>query len=217
MIVHNCEPYGDEWWKLRMGVPTASEFHRIITPKKWQWAEGASTYAAELIGQSYDSSYGITEGFESAAMRNGRIMEPESRRYYEMTREVEVMRVGFVVSDCGRFGYSPDSLCGDDGALELKNPQPATHIKWLLAGKIPDEHLAQCYGGLLVAKRKWIDFMSYCPRLPPLLVRLTPDDKMLKLAEALDKFWTVLSEMRAKVEGGEPSPIPGVKPQPAYF
>lgn len=208
MIVHNCEPYGHEYWELHRGKPSCSALHRIITPKKWEWAEGAPTYACELIAQNYDHDYGMVEGYTSAAMKNGHLMEPESRRYYEMQRDCQVKRVGLVESDCGRFVYSPDSLVGEKGAVELKNPTPAVHIKWLLAGVVPAEHLAQCHGGILVAKLDWIDFMSYCPMLPPLLIRVFPDEKTLALAKALDKFHAMLTEMRSKIENaGAPAPI----------
>lgn len=200
MIVHDCDPYSPEYWRLKQGKASCSEFHRIVTPKKWEFADGAKTYAQEIIAQDYDYAYGQSEGYVSAAMRNGIIFEPESRNYYEMKRDCEVRRVGLVVSDCGRFAYSPDSLVGDEGAVELKNPTPAVHIKWLLAGGIPPEHLAQCHGGLLVGQLKWIDFLSYCRRLPPLLVRLYPDEKTEALAESLEQFWKMLTEMREKIE-----------------
>ncbi len=203
MIVHDCEPYSVPYWDLKQGRASCSEFHRIVTPKKWEFAAGAETYGQEIIAQDYDYAYGMQEGYVSAAMRNGIVMEPESRNYYEMKRDCEVRRVGLVISDCGRFAYSPDSLVGDDGALELKNPTPAVHIKWLLAGGIPAEHLAQCHGALVVGAPtlKWIDFMSYCRRLPPLLVRLYPDEKTEALAKSLEKFWEMLTAMRAKIEG----------------
>lgn len=203
MIIHDCQPYSVEYWDLKRGRPSCSEFHRIVTPKKWEFAAGAETYAQEIIAQDYDYRYGMDEGFASAAMRNGTVMEPESRNYYEMKRDCEVRRVGLCVSECGRFAYSPDSLVGDDGALELKNPTPAVHIKWWLAGTIQPEHLAQCHGALFVGRGqlKWIDFMSYVRRLPPLLVRLYPDGKTEALGVALERFSVMLAEMRAKIEG----------------
>lgn len=215
MIVHDCEQYSPEYWKLKQGLPSASEFNRIVTPAKWEYAKGAETYMQELIAQDFDFGYGQQEGYVSAAMKNGTLMEPESRRYYEMQRDCEVRRVGLVVSDCGRYAYSPDSLVGDEGAVELKNPAPATHIKWLLAGGVPLEHLAQCHGGLLVANLKWIDFMSYCRRLPPLLVRVYPDDKTKQLGVALNKFWDGLCDMRAKI-AATAAPVPPVT-QESYF
>lgn len=208
--------YSPEWWRAHQGKPSASNFNRIITPAKWEFASGAKSYAFELIGEFYDYSYGPRDDFATAAMRNGTIMEPESRRYYEFSTGLEVKQVGLCISDCDRWCCSPDGLVGDEGGLELKHPTAATHVKWLLDGVVPAEHLAQCYGSLLVTRRKWWDFLSYYPMLPPLLIRVVPDDKMLRLAEALEKFWAMLSEMRSKIDGGEPAPIFG-KPQLAYF
>ncbi len=216
MRIVNCQQYSPEWWKARCGVPTASEFHRIVTPAGWKFATGATTYALELIAQRYDYNYGMHEGYVSAAMRNGTVMEPEARRYYEFELGVKVQQVGFVISDCGRWGCSPDSLVGDDGGLELKHPTAATHIKWLLAGGVPPEHLAQCHGCLLVTKRKWWDFASYYPGLPPLIVRVVPDGKTVALADALEKFWLMLTDMRARVEWHESVAVIG-EPVESYF
>jgi hypothetical protein len=201
MIVQ-CEQYSSEYWDARRAMPTASEFHRIVTPKKMEYAAGATTYAIELIAELYDYNYGMAESCVTAAMRNGTLFEPRCRAFYEMERNVDVTRVGFCISDCGRFGASPDALIGDDGGLELKHPTAATHIKWLLAGVVPPEHLAQCHGGLLVTKRHWWDFLSWYPGLPPLLVRVVPDDYTLRLAKALEQFWTEFTAMRARIEGG---------------
>lgn len=188
--------------EARRGIPTASEFHRIITPKKWEFAAGAESYAIELIAETYDYDYGKQSEFATAAMRNGTIIEPQCRSFYEMERNVDVERVGFVTTDDERFGCSPDGLVADDGGLELKHPTAATHIKWLLAGVVPAEHLAQCYGGIIVTRRQWWDFLSWYPGLPPLLVRVEPDEYTVRLAEALEKFWTTYTDIKAKIEGG---------------
>lgn len=214
MIVNHCEPYSREYWALKRGRASCSEFKRIVTPAKFDFAAGATTYAEELIAQDYDCTYGQVEGYVSAAMRNGTAMEPESRRYYEMKRDCEVERVGLVTSDCGRFAFSPDSLVAPKGGVELKNPAPATHIKWLLAGVVPPEHLPQCHGGIFVGELDWIDFMSYCRRLPPLLIRVYRDEKTEKLAAALEKFWGMLTDMRQKIEGAVA--VPPVA-QESYF
>lgn len=196
--------YSPEWWAVRRGVPTASEFSRILTPAKWQYAAGAETYACELVGQHYDLTYGEVTEYATAAMRNGTIMEPEARRYYSLQTGTDVRQVGFCLTDCGRFGCSPDGLVGDDGGLELKHPLPATQVKWLYAGIVPAEYLAQIQGALLITQRKWWDFLSYYPGMEPLLVRVKPDDRTLLLAEALEKFWMRLLDIRSKIAGGDP-------------
>ena len=202
MTIHRFKQYSKEWWDAHQGRPSASNFGKIITPAKADFSKSAVEYCYELIAELYDPNYGMVEDYVTAAMRNGTVMEPESRRFYEMERDCDVEQVGLCESDCGRFICSPDSLVGDDGVLELKNPAYKTQIKYLIQNKLPDEHKVQCYGHLLVTKRNWCDFLSYCPRLPPLLVRIEPDEFTLKLAEALEQFWKLYTELRTKIEGG---------------
>lgn len=200
MKVIKCEQYTAEWWAARRAIPTTSEFKRIVTAKKWDYAAGSATYAQELIAQLYDPFYGCHDEYVSAAMANGSAMEPEARRYYEFSRGVKVQQVGFCLTDDGRFGCSPDGLVGDDGGLECKSPKITTHIKWFLAGGVPDEHLAQCHGCMYVTGRKWWDFLSYCPSLPDLLVRVERDEKTEKLGEHLEKFDKEYRAARALIE-----------------
>lgn len=200
MKIHDCDQYDPTWFKLRRGVPTSSDSHRIVTPAKWELASGRSTYIADLIADKFNPWYGMVDDRVSTAMAEGSAMEPTARRYYEFDRNCTVKQVGFITTDDGRFGYSPDGLVGDDGLIELKSPQHHTHVKWLLAGVVPAEHLAQCHSGLIVTERKWIDFMSYAEGLPPLLVRVTPDERTEKLRGYLDKFWDEYQTALTQVE-----------------
>lgn len=217
MKVFDCPQYSPEWWDRRRGVPTASEFPRILTPAKWQYAAGADTYICELVGQLYDYDYGPRNDFATAAMKNGTVMEPESRRFYSLETNCDVQQVGFCMTDDGRFGCSPDGLVGDDGGLELKHPIAATQVKWLMAGVVPPEYLAQIHGSLLITKRHWWDFLSYYPGMDPLLVRVVPDEKTLLLAEALETFWQRLTEVRSKIAATTDPVAAAREPQPAYF
>ncbi len=47
--------------------------------------------------------------------------------------------------------------------------------------------------------RKWVDFVSYCPGLDPLMVRVTPDEFTAKLGEALEEFWKKFVAAKAKI------------------
>ena len=192
MKVIDCQQYTSEWWEARRGVPTASEFARIISPKKWEYAAGAQGYIHALIAETYDPAYGRHDQYVSRAMAVGTHMEPEARRFYEFSRGDEVQEVGFCLTDDGHFGCSPDAIVGEDGGLELKSPAYKTQVKWLLDGGVPPDHLAQCHGFLVVTGRHWVDFLSYCPPLPSLLLRVEPNDHTKKLSAALDKFHSEL-------------------------
>ena len=200
MRVIECDQYSARWWEVRRGVPTASEFSNIITPARGEFSKSAVTYACKLIADRYDGNYGPQSEFATAAMRTGTVMEPEARRFYEFNRDCEVEQVGFVLTDDGRFGCSPDSLVGDDGVLELKSPKAETHVRYILDGKLPDEYKPQCHGLLIVTGRQWCDFMSYVPGFPKFLIRVEPDVFTDKLRDGLEKFWPLYQEMLSKVE-----------------
>ncbi len=197
MIVHECEQGSSEWFELRKGRPTASEFGRILTPKTLEsGGAGSQSYINQLVGAML--SLIPEEGIENATSRSirwGQQTEAEARSYYCLDRGVDVKQVGFITTDDGRFGCSPDGLVGEDddvdgcGGLELKCPQPATQVGRLLKGTLPDDYKGQVHGALIVTGRSWWDFLSYSPGLPPFLVRTFPDDYTEKLKAALEEFW----------------------------
>lgn len=190
-VFHYCDQYSPEWWSLRRGVPTASSFDKIMTPAKRQASSQQEGYIAELLGEKIDPLYPrIGEG--TPAMQRGNKMEPEARKFYEFDNDIDVKPVGFVMSACGRFGCSPDALVGDEGLLELKNPDPKTHFKYLMAGKLPDDYLCQVHGQLIVSGRKWCDFVSYCPGAKSFKVRVVPDQFTTDLRVCLEIFWKKL-------------------------
>lgn len=203
MTIHDMEQYSPDWWAIRRGVPTASEFSSILTPKTGKLSAAADTYICRLIGDLYDPEYPRIDKGVNDAMREGTRREPESRRWYELDRALSVQQVGFCLTDDGRFGCSPDGLVGQDGVIELKNPGHAQQVRYLIDNTLPDDYRVQVHGQLLVTGRKWLDFMSYAPPLPPLLVRVVPDEFTVKLAAALEAFWVRFLEVRSLVADRE--------------
>jgi len=204
-IYTDFEQYSDSWWEHRRGRPSSSEFDSIITPAKGQLSKGSSSYICRLIGDIGDVEYPRKDTIATAAMRRGTAQESESRDYFELHTGKEVVQVGGILSACGRFWSSPDGLMGDDDVLELKNPMPATHVEWLLAGVLPDSHRIQCHGHMIVSQRKFCTFFSYCPGFAPLIVRIVPDDFTAKLAAALEEFWKNYVEACRKIGFSPPS------------
>jgi predicted phage-related endonuclease len=193
------QQYADLWWRERRGKITASEMGCILTPKTMKLSATADTYMYRIIGDLFDTEYPRKDENTSAAVRRGTMMEPESRRYYELLRDVKVRQVSMVVSDCGRLAASPDGLVGEDGVIECKNPMPHTMAKWVCEGALPDDHKAQCHGLLIVTGRAWVDWLAYCPGFPPLLIRVTPDEYTSALALALDRFAELLAAAVEKI------------------
>lgn len=205
MIAHECQQGGPEWWALRCGVPTASEFSRIITPRTGKLSAQALGYACELIEQRVMGVPPLgVEGYTSHYMQAGIDMEPEARAWYAFDREVSVREVGFVLTDDGRFGCSPDGLIGEDGGLELKCPAIRTHARWYLEGGLPDEHRCQVHGALVVTGRDWWDFVSYARNMPALVVRVEPDEFTERMREALDEFHEMYADAWERLRGEIP-------------
>lgn len=199
MRIIEGQQYHDEWWRVRRGVPTASEFSNIITAVKGEPSKAQLGYACKLIADTYSPSYGPSDTFVSAAMKNGIETEPEARSCYALVADYDVHEVCFCLTDDGRFGCSPDGLVGNEGVLELKCPQPHTMVEWLLIGSLPDDYKQQVHGHLIVTGRKWCDFMAYSPGLPNLCVRVEPDGYTDKLRDALKGFWTLYQDTLKKL------------------
>lgn len=194
--IHMMVQYSPEWWQARRGYPSASAFDRILTPggKPSGQQDG---YIAELIGDLVDLSPNFfTDRPMNRAMEHGRNTEPEARDYYTLERDgAAVRQVGGVVSACGRFWCSPDGLVGPDVTLELKCPQLKTQAAYLMdadvmlaAGTPPSEYRPQVHGHLIVTGRPYVDFLSYSPPLPPLLIRVERSEYTDKLAAELERF-----------------------------
>lgn len=151
-----------EWHQDRLGKVTAS---RIADVMMKSTAAGYLNYRAQLICERLTGQ--PTETFQSAAMLHGTETEPQARALYEMTMGVDVEQVGFVPHPTlPMSGASPDGLIGGDGLVEIKCPQPATHIKTLSGAAIDRKYLLQMHWQMICTDRDWCDFVSFCPALP---------------------------------------------------
>jgi hypothetical protein len=186
MDIIDCEQGSDDWRAARCGIPTASQFATVLAKGKDGGASlTRAKYMRELAGEIITGE--PMESFTNGHMERGQVMEAEARDYYAFVTDAPIQRVGFIRN--GSKGCSPDSLIGDNGALEIKTALPHILIDLLTKDKFPPEHKAQCQGVLWVAEREWIDLVVYWPKMPTLVVRATRDEEYIKaLAEAVDRF-----------------------------
>ena len=194
MIIHNVEQGSPAWWDLRIGIPTASEFDKILTPAKLEPSKSVDGYINKLLGEWLRGK--PDEGFESDWMKRGKETEEEARNYYAFHTGQEVQKVGFCLA--GHFGCSPDGLVGDDGGLEIKCPSPGIHVGYILDGRVPLDYRLQILGSLLVTGCKWWDFISYHPDIEPLIIRTWQRDVMDELNILHKALWDVDRKLKAK-------------------
>lgn len=194
MVTLDIEQGTDEWLQARVGIPTASNFDKIVTTKG-ELSKQSKKYMYQLAGERITGK--PAESFKSGYMERGNVLEDEARDYYSLVTGNDLQSVGIAYLDeSRRIGCSPDSLVNDDGGLELKCPAIHTHVEYLLKNKVPTEYFTQVQGCLYVTGREWWDFMSYYPGLKPLLVRVNRDEAFItKLKEALGSFCEELDEV----------------------
>ena len=172
MVIVDCEQGTREWIEHRLGIPTASEFKRIVT-NSGKLSTSRDTYIGELLAE-----WALGEpmhDFSTEWTERGKFLEPEAFNYYAFQTDMDPQSVGLCLTDDRRVGASPDGLVGELGLLELKCPMAPTHLLYLARGTLPKEYRAQVQGQLWVTGRDWCDFMSYFPKLPPFITRVYPD------------------------------------------
>lgn len=172
----------EEWLKARLGVPSASNFSKVVTTKG-QRSTSFMGYVNALIAEKLtgDPTYvKITE-----PMERGTSLEDEARAMYQLINDTEVRQVDFIKHPNMEVGCSPDGLIdvkcdrGLIGGLEIKCPLQGTHVEYLRAGKVPSKYMLQVQGCMFVTGRGYWDFMSYHPKMKPLIVRTYRDDDLI--------------------------------------
>lgn len=177
----------DEWFAARCGKVTASRIADVVARTRSGWGASRANYMAQLIAERLVGQ--PTESYTNAAMQWGTEKEPEARDAYEFFAGVEVELVGFV--DHPRIamsGASPDGRVGDNGLVEIKCPNTATHIDTLLSGTIADKYIKQMQWQMACEGREFCDFVSFDPRMPIehqiWIKRVERDDKLIASLEA---------------------------------
>lgn len=170
-----------EWYAVRLGIPTASEFSTIMAKGKDGGASlTRAKYLRTLAGEVLTGEL-EPDSYTNVHMERGKSQEDEAREMYAFLTDEEPQRVGFLRN--GRVGASPDSLVGANGGLEIKTALRHIQIDRLQRGTLPPEHKAQVQGCIWMAKREWWDFMSYAPKLPPLILRVPRDEPYIATIE----------------------------------
>jgi hypothetical protein len=194
------DQYSQEWWDCRKGIPTASNFHKIIT------ATGkASKQADDYMNRLIATRLGIWSDKEedwgrSKWMEHGVTNEDAAFARLGRTRKLTLKKVGFVTTDDGRLGASPDALVEkDNAAVEIKAPAPWTHVGYLRIGHDLD-YRTQVNGHMLVGEFDACIFYSYHPQCPDYFMTILPDKPFQKvMRDLLYAFCDKLDEETERV------------------
>ena len=212
MQLFDCEQRSPEWYALRAGIPTSSEFATVMAKGRGgDDSKTRRTYLLKLAGEVLTGE--PMENYSNHHMERGRAMEGEARALYAFMRDADPQPVGFIRN--GDRGASPDALLGDNGVLEIKTKLPHLLIDLILKDEFPPEHKAQCQGQLWIAERTWLDLVVYWPKLPLFVKRVTRDDAYIAtLITAVDAFNEELRQMVERVRGHDAAVVQtGAKPE----
>ena len=195
-----------EWHAERCGKVTASRIADVMAKTKSGPGAARKNYMAELLTERLTGQ--PRESFTSSAMQWGTDTEPQARAMYALEYNVDVVEVGFVPHpDLAKAGASPDGLVYDDGLVEIKCPNTATHIETLRTEKIDRRYILQMHWQMICTGREWCDFVSFDPRLPDAMQMfvktvLLDGDLSVEINQSVADFLAELdameSEMRQK-------------------
>jgi putative phage-type endonuclease len=195
----------EDWYAARLGKVTASRVADVMAKTKSGYSASRANYMAQLICERLTGTQG--ESFQNAAMAWGTEQEPAARGAYEARTGLLVQETGFVPHPTiSGAGASPDGLVGDDGLVEIKCPNTATHIDTLLGGSAALKYRDQMMMQMACTGRQWCDFVSYDPRMPAnmqlFVVRVIRDERAIsEMENEICKFLTEMEEKLAQLKG----------------
>ncbi len=221
MKIYSEEDYpqgGLLWAALRGGVPTASEFDKFMT-NSFELRDGkmVKSYAALKTAERWQG--GPMPSFESFDMEQGVILESEARNWFELEKNESIRRVGFITTDDGKAGCSPDGLLSV-GGLELKCPRVDTHVRYRLDGVLPADYICQVHGSIWVTDAPCWTFMSYARGFPQFVLTVPRDESIMQKIGAtvaafnakLDSEWAALVKANGGKEPRHIRSMPTIKP-----
>ena len=187
----------EEWYRHRMGKPTASKFDKIITTAGRRAGAPRYEYMYQLVYERiYKRRISTMPG--NYWTERGKLLEPHAARKFTEMTGLELMLVGFLTTDNGKIGASPDRIVNWKHAVQIKCPTPWNHIRYSVMGPEKD-YKAQLQGEMYVGEFDRLDFFSYAPCMPCVIHTVYRDDEYLKAMHViLQEFADELDEAEKK-------------------
>lgn len=191
MITHDMAQGEVEWFKIRIGKVTASEAGNILTPEfKERVGEMPKSYLYKKLAEKWQGH--ALPGFTSFSTEQGNIKEDIAIPWFRFEYDnYKVHLAGFVETEDGFSGCSPDALIGDDGGLEVKCPESNNHVRYLIEGKLPADYAVQVHFSMYVTGRPWWIFLSYRKGFPAFILKVLRDEGICGKIDAAVKAFRV--------------------------
>lgn len=203
------EQGSSDWFDVRRGLPTASNFGDIMASgADGDDAKTRTKLLYQLAGEVLTGE--SAETYRNSAMERGNEMEAEARERYGRTTFATLASVGFVrrtlrnpLGEDLVVGCSPDSLVGADRVLEIKTMKPELLIPLALKGAagLPTRHRAQCQGSLWVTGRQFCDLVIFYRGMPvmPKFTLERDEEFIRRIRDAVEVFSYELRTLVARI------------------
>ncbi|MCB2253454.1 MULTISPECIES: lambda exonuclease family protein [Pseudomonas] len=200
-----------EWFAARLGCVTASRVKDVMASGRGGAPSATrKNYMMELLCERLTGQQSGPDLSNKPAVQRGVELEPFACMAYEADKGLMVVETGLVMHpSIPGFGASPDGLVGDDGVLEIKCPNTATHIATMQSERHDPQYEWQMLAQMACTGRAWADFVSYDDRLPEPLQyvchRFERDFKRIREMESeikafLEELSDLEKEMRERMK-----------------
>ncbi len=205
-----------EWYSIRRGCFTASDFGPFLTGTDKKSETARQNFIDTKLGEIFDGdgkvmrpdgSYLEPRDFQNYDMERGILMEPDALATFTRHTKIETEKVGFVLHDNKLLGCSPDAMLIGQGnaGLEMKCPTGKIQVKRLREKITPNEYLYQMHGSMVITGSDLWHFWSYHPALPPFhsIERKTSftlelEAALLRLCDEMRKQYQTLCDLNSK-------------------
>lgn len=189
----------DAWRKKRMGKATASNFGRVVTEVKGEYAAGADKYAREIAIQRM-----LDEDTEKPIdglywPERGKLLEGDAVKLYEsLPGHRTTDAIGLIISEDNTRACSPDRISADRlWGAEIKCPSGDEHLLYMRLGGPEKKYRWQVLGSILVAEFDGWDFVSYHPRLREVVKPYARKDYKAEIATLDEHLKTFEGQVQA--------------------
>ena len=184
MKFYDFEQYTDDWKKVRLGIPTASNFHLLMTPGGKPTSpdnKERKRYLYRLVAERILKTP-MPDRFEgNEYTEDGHEREAVAADMFHGVRKRSLKSGGFFTTNDGRIGCSPDRLVyATREAVEIKAPAPWTHIQYMVEGP-GDRYKAQVQGQIMIGEFELVHFFSYHPDFAAVHIETRPDQRYIAL------------------------------------
>jgi len=187
MKIYNFKQKSDDWYKIRAGKFTGSDFHILLGNSETKKTLLLKKTAERITGRILENT------FTNSDIERGVELESTANLLYEFETNNTVEHIGFAELD-EWVGCSPDGLIIDNkGIIEIKCPKDIIFLNQVINDKIKPEYFTQIQFNLYVLNREYCDYIAYNQNYPLFIKRIKRDD------EYIDKIKECIEECKSKV------------------